>query len=132
MGAWGVDTFENDMALDWVLGLEETSDLELVRATLQGVVETGDYLDADPACEALAACEVIAALKGRWGAHDETVDQWVEAHPGPPPDALVTLAVAAIDRVLAEPSELLDLWKETADFDAWKASVASLRTRVFA
>jgi hypothetical protein len=55
MGTWGVNAFENDTAGDWGFGLEEVSDLELVRTTLQGVVDTRDYLESDPACEALAA-----------------------------------------------------------------------------
>ena len=39
------------------------------------------YLDVDAACEGLAACEVVARLKGNWGARNaytETVDKWVE------------------------------------------------------
>ncbi len=103
--------------------------------TLQGVVDTRDYLESDPACEALAAAEVIARLKGHWGVRDastEAVDEWVEAHPGTPPAGLVTLAVAAIDRVLTEPSELLELWSDSADLDKWKAALTDLRARVSA
>jgi hypothetical protein len=92
-------------------------------------------LESDPACEALAAAEVIARLKGHWGVRDastEAVDEWVEAHPGTPPAGLVTLAVAAIDRVLTEPSELLELWSDSADLDKWKAALTDLRARVSA
>lgn len=65
MGAWDVDTFDNDTACDWAYDLADASDLSLVQQTLEAVLQTGDeYLEMDPACEALAACEVIARLKG--------------------------------------------------------------------
>jgi hypothetical protein len=35
-----------------------------------------------------------------------------------------------VDRVLSEPSELLEVWSESEEFDAWKASVANLRARL--
>ncbi len=134
MGAWDVGTFDNDTACDWTYGLEEHSDTSLVEAALDAILSTGsDYLDADVACEGLAAAEVVARLRGNWGARNaytETVDQWVDAHPSTPPDDLVGRAVSAIDRVLSEPSELLELWSESQDLAGWQASVADLRARV--
>lgn len=134
MGAWGTDSFDNDTACDWSYDLEEADDLSLVRETLARVFEEGDeYLDSDAACEALAACEVIARLKGNWGqrnAHTETVDEWVESHAITPPADLVEQAVAAIGRILTPPSELLELWEESADGDAWHQAVEKLRARV--
>ena len=48
MGAWGVGTFENDDASDWVYQLEGAEDLELVRATLQAAAEPpGSFGGAD-------------------------------------------------------------------------------------
>jgi hypothetical protein len=104
-----------------------------VRQALDAVVEVGDEdLDSDEACRALAACEVIARLKGNWGKRDaytERVDKWVEAHPQTPPPDLVTLALSAIDRIRTEPSELLELWEESSA-EKWQASVDDLRRRV--
>jgi hypothetical protein len=134
MGAWGVDTFDNDVACDWAFGLGKTRDLALVRRAFQAVLETGvKPLDADLACEALAACEVIARLKGHWGirnAYTEPVDSWVVAHPTTPTSDLLLAAASAIDRILSQPSELVDLWNETADGEQWRAAVAGLRARV--
>lgn len=89
MGAWGVNTFDNDTACDWTCELENADDLSPVREALTRVLAVGDgYLDADDACEGLAACEVIARLKGNWGirnAHTESLDRWIESHPIQPP-----------------------------------------------
>jgi hypothetical protein len=136
MGAWGVNTFDNDTACDWKYGLEDLNDLSLVRETLAHVLATGnEYLDSDDACEGLAACEVIARLRGNWGVRDaytESLDKWVEEHPIQPPTDLINQALAVIDRVLTKPSELLDLWAEEDENKEWLDAVADLRSRVVA
>jgi Domain of unknown function (DUF4259) len=133
MGAWSADTFGNDTACDWSTGLEEVNDLGLVRETLEQVLSGGDdYLDSDIACKGLAACEVIARLKGNWGVRNpytEPVDKWVEAHKIKPPDNLVQAAIVVIDRILIPPSELLDLWEEGDDTE-WRNAIEELRNRV--
>jgi hypothetical protein len=133
MGAWGVGTFDNDTACDWAYGLEKTDDLSLIRGTFDRVLAVGgDYLESDLACEGLAACEVIARLKGNCGprnAYTENVDEWVASHASLPYDGVIPMAGGVIDRVLTAPSELLDLWEE-GDFTEWKMAVQDLRTRV--
>lgn len=132
MGAWGSGTFENDTANDWVYELERVDDLSAVRAAFADVLDAGDdYLDSDPASMALAACEVIARLRGKGGPSGpwtESVDGWVRGHPQPVPDELVRQAEAVIDRVLGPDSELADLWDESGP-DEWRAAVADLRSR---
>ena len=135
MGAWGADTFDNDTACDWSYELEDSEDLSLVEAALREVrdVERDDVVDSDLGSEALAACEVIARLRGRWGKRDgttETVDAWVKAHRIIPPAALVKLAVETIDRIAGEGSELAELWSESEEEAAWRNCVADLRQRV--
>jgi hypothetical protein len=134
MGTWAHDTFDNDTACDWAFGLEDVSDLSYVMGALARVLETGaDYLEADLACEALAACEVIARLKGNSGvrnAYTDPVDSWVNAHPLPVSSPMAAQAAAVIDRVLSPPSELLELWKDGKDPDQWHNAVSSLRARV--
>jgi hypothetical protein len=137
MGSWGVDAFENDNAADWAFQLEEAEDLTLVRETFalvtDGVQDDNDAVDADVACEALAACEVIARLKGNWARQDpfsEPVDRWVTAHPSQLRADLVEQACSAIDSILGPRSELAQLWDEAGKIDAWRASVQDLRARV--
>jgi len=136
MGTWGIDSFDNDDAADWAFSLEEADDLTLVDRTLQEVLDTGqDYLEANVACESLAACEVLARLKGHHGRLDpysEPVDQWVAAHKTLSPQPLVQKALGAIDRILTPPSELMDLWEEAGRREEWRAAVEELRSRVLA
>lgn len=135
MGAWGELAFDNDTSNDWAYGLDEVDDLSLVESAFDEVEEAGDeYLDQDVACNALAACEVIARLKGNPGytnSYTENVDNWVAAHKIKPSAALVKRASAAIDRILGDDSELRELWEESeSEGQKWRAAVEDLRRRV--
>lgn len=129
MGAWGEGVFENDAAADWSYDLEESEDLSVIEQTLDRVVESEDeYLDSGIACEALAACDVMARLRGYVGAENETIETWVESHSHLTTEHLVPIACKAIDRILGPDSELNELWEESEYFESWKASVETLRT----
>lgn len=134
MGAWAPDPFGNDSAGDWAYGLEEVSDLSLIEETIERILECGtDYLEAPDAEEAVAAIDVIARLKGKFytkDAHTESVDAWVAAHSLTPPASLVQKALKALDRIATEPSEILELWQDSEDFETWKRHLADLKTRI--
>ncbi|MBX7256466.1 MAG: DUF4259 domain-containing protein [Candidatus Hydrogenedentes bacterium] len=136
MGTWGSGIFENDAAADWAFGLEEAEDLSYVENTLDRVIQAGDeYLEAPDAEEGLAAVEVVARLKGKWGIkspYSEPVDMWVKKMKFKPSPDLVKKAIAVVNRVVVEPSELLEMWTETDELDEWKDSVAELKSRVSA
>jgi len=134
MGAWGYGAFDNDTAGDWVYALEEAEDLDVIEAALDAVVDVGDeYLEAAEAEVALAAAAVVALLQAGEDAPEcvnETVNEWVAGHPQDVPWKLAKKTVAALDRILTEPSELLELWSETEDFDAWQTSIVELKTGI--
>ena len=134
MGAWGIDALGNDAACDWVYGLDECNDLALVEETLnKALAEGAEYLESPDACEALAAIEVIARLQGNWGeknSYSESMDAWVEKTELAPSQELAEKAHKVIARILADDSELRELWQESEEFDEWKASVKNLADRV--
>ena len=134
MGAWSADAFGNDDACDWAFGLENANDLSLVESTLDTVLSHGtEYVEAPEASEALAAIEAIARLQGNWGernAYTEPVDEWVEKTKLQPSAALTKKAHLVIERILAENSELKELWQESEEYEAWQAFVAELKSRV--
>jgi hypothetical protein len=133
MGAWGALPFDNDEACDWAFGLDEVEDLTLVESTLASIEEVGDeYLEQELASSALAACEVLARLRGNTGyqnAYTENVDQWVANHPITPAPELVQRASDAIDRILGDASELRELWDD-GDSTEWRDAVQDLRRRL--
>ena len=134
MGTWAVDSFGNDDACDWTYELEKAKDLSPVEDALNAVLNSGDEgVEVTEATEAIAAIEVIARLQGNWGersAYSERLDLWVEANQIQPSTDLVQKAHLAIKCILAENSELHELWQDTEDYVAWLASIAELKHRV--
>lgn len=130
MGAWSSGSFGNDDALDWVYELEE-SGVGAIRETLEAVVAQEGYLEASDACCAVAAAEVIAASLGQLPPGDlpDEVTDFLQSEPAIGVD-LVELARTALGRVLSADSELLELWRDTADFAEWKAGVDDIANRL--
>jgi hypothetical protein len=134
MGTWSVDPFGNDDAADWAHELEDAEDLSPIQEAIDAVLAVGDaYLEASEASIALAAIEVLARLGGSPGeksAYTDVVDKWISSTGLKPTVELLDKAQAAIVRILAEDSELKELWEESDEFDSWLASVDDLRARV--
>ena len=132
MGAWGVLAFDNDDANDWAYDLDGVSDLSLVVSAFTAVDGADEYLEAPEACIALAACEVLARLRGNFGyqnAYTEKVDAWVKQHPQQISPELLAQASSVLDRILGDGSELRELWAED-DSTEWIESVENLRGRL--
>jgi hypothetical protein len=129
MGAWGVGTFENDAAADWLADLPQTLGL-----TFRPVVaiEPDLYLEEPEASEALAAAEVVAAMRGHPGeamANRPEVGEWAQEHSDWLQPHVERDALAAVDRIRSS-SELHDLWAETEEYEGWLAVVSDLRDRL--
>lgn len=130
MGAWGVGTFQNDAALDWLDAFAEQGP-SFVTQTLSAVVSAADdaYLESEDCAGALAAAELIAAVhSGRHdrlngGDEEKSAAQRVEASV-----SNVALARKAVERV-ASKSELQELWDE-GDSGKWRADLAELLRRL--
>jgi len=129
MGAWSHESFGNDDAMDWIAELEAEG-LPAAGGALAAIEQLAPEDREAPICSsALAAAEVVAALRGKpaAGLPDE-VRQWVAEHPGDP-GALTLAARRAVDAIVAQ-SELRELWEEGDEFETWQAAVAELRARL--
>ncbi|MGW4856715.1 DUF4259 domain-containing protein [Streptomyces sp. NPDC004288] len=129
MGTWDIGPFDNDTAADFSYRVDEAPEdqrAEVLRAAFREVTGTGgEYLDADFAVEAIASAALVAA-QCPGGAPVTTSYAPKKPLPALPADLRPT-AVEALDRILVEPSELLELWEES-DGEEWKAGVRRLRT----
>lgn len=137
MDTWDPSSFGNDTAADWAMALEEADDLSFVEAALDRVaaMDATTSIPTEVAQEAVAATEVVARLRGRWGEEDPysaPADAWVRTHPITPSSALVDKAVGALDRVVTPRSELLKLWTDSDEADEWVDAVRELRGRLTA
>ena len=129
MGAWGIGSFENDDALDWLSELVAEG-LPASGFAIQAVLDqSGEYLEAPSCSQAIAASEIIAAMLGRPASDlPDDANEWLSRNSQPPGAELVANARQALERIVNN-SELRDLWSETSDRDRWLASVQGLRDR---
>lgn len=132
MGTWGQAPFENDAAGDWDLGFkgaDRDAGLVLVHAALSAAANTpeDEELDSYPGMEAVAAAELVAAIRGldvdRAGDSELAFDWITSTRPALGRES-VRLAVRALERVTATRSELAALWAEEG-VDSWRESIAS-------
>lgn len=130
MGAWGLGSFENDDALDWVVALESAEGSSFLAQTFGAVLDDESGYPEAPECSmALAAAEVVAALKG-YPAEDlpDEVSEWVRGKAAPE-DALVDQALESL-AVILDQSELKELWEETDEYANWEANVNEIQSRL--
>ena len=132
-GAWDTGPFDNDDALDWVWELVESDDLSVVRSALFEAAQSRGYLEAPTASMAIAAAEVVAALKGK-SREDlpAEVGDWIRENQQDVPEDVVAAARDAISRAMdGESSELAQLWSESGRLaDAWRSDLQNLLSRL--
>jgi len=129
MGTWGINSFENDDALDWVAQLDQARGTEPLENALNRVIRIGD-LGASASAVALAAAEVVASLRARsLGGLPREVESYVARHNSPPSAGLTGLALQATQKVKSE-SSLRELWEDSDACDDWLAHVSQLEFRL--
>jgi hypothetical protein len=137
MGAWGAGSFENDTAMDWTYGVESVADVSKVFERLKAETDVHPdggqmHLDADFACELVAAAECVAMMMGRIipGFPEEVKEALADT--GEPDALLFHHARNALMQVTRH-SELAELWEEAAEdgeTNEWLAEVTGLVERL--
>lgn len=126
MGAWGTKTFDNDDTMDWMGEFLEARTLGFLNETLSSAAEE-TYIEEPYGSSALAAAEVVAALRGNPNGPlpEELAEALTTFKPKKVNEAIVALASKAVTRLL-ESSELKELWEESEDYAEWKNNVQQL------
>jgi hypothetical protein len=132
MGAWDATVFGNDDAADWAGDLVDADQEQLVADALERAPGSAgvDYLEATEGAVALAAAEIVAAAAGAptdVNAYNERALEWASGRAGLA--ELIPVAIRAVDRVVADDSELAELWAE-GDDPAWLKATDDLRERL--
>lgn len=127
MGTWDVGPFDNDSAADFCGELDEAAAGErtgLIRGVLTRVIDTAGYPEAPDSEQAVAGAALVAAQCPGGEPADPV---YGPEEPLPDLTGLRDLALQALDRVVTEPSELMDLWAES-DGGPWRANVHRLQS----
>lgn len=132
MGTWAAGPFDNDTAADWCGELDDAAPERrpaLVERALRAALDEPGYLDSDLAVEAVAAAAVVAAhLPGAARVDSAYAPDFLTAGGRADlPDRLRPLAVQALDRVVADDSELAELWAEAGEPNEFVAELAIVR-----
>lgn len=125
--AWGTGPFDNDDAVDFAAALDDLDPddrPDAIREALSEAAEESDYLDRDAGGTAVAAAALVAAQQP----DGEPIDSAYGPKQAIPElsEDLCVLAVQALTRVLADDSELNELWSDAPDGDAWFTTIAQL------
>jgi hypothetical protein len=129
VGAWGVGSFDNDDANEWLDRLDSPAHID---RALRAVAEAASdqYVSAASCAAALAAAELVAACAGRPPMQlPEPAAAWVRQRSGILDADLRARAANAVDRVERD-SELADLFDETAVHEEWHAVLRDLLERL--
>ncbi|HXC07031.1 MAG TPA: DUF4259 domain-containing protein [Bacteroidia bacterium] len=130
LGAWGAGSFENDSGTAWVSHFRQVQSVWLVEKSILSCLSPHIHLYTDACCQAIAACEVIAALQGH------TAEDFPPAlHPlcsriKPLADPNLNLKAIAVLERIQDHSELRDLWEQADELNAWKRALEELRERL--
>jgi hypothetical protein len=131
-GAWGIGSFDNDDALDWLSELEAAASPAVLTAALSGIDAKAKYVEAPDCSIALASAEVVAAAHGRPSKTlPAEATAWLKrVRPSISPELLQQARTAvAFCRDHAN-SELRQLWADSKDFQGWLADTADLSSRL--
>lgn len=126
MGTFGPGPFDNDDALDLVGQFNDP--VRRLRAALKAA--QGDYVPTEIGAQAWAAAEVVALLFGRGDLAEippGCADLLLEMKPS---EKFRGLALGAVERLLAEGSEMAELWAEAGEADEHRARLEELRARL--
>lgn len=134
MSTWGIRTFENDDATDWIDGFARDPDpRSLAEALLPSRLSADEVPPALPTQEAhiaLAAAEVIAAWCGRPAPElPPTVTAWLLGRTQAVTSDLLLDARQAVQRI-AERSDLRGAWESSHKLEAWQGALDDLRERL--
>jgi Domain of unknown function (DUF4259) len=131
VGTWDATPFGNDDAGDFFFDLEDAEDVEgALRQALHDTAHAEGYLEAPDGAIAVAAAAVVAqgvgaAVDGLDGDRKQRIESLGLSRETA--TGLAALTRRALDRVEAADSELLELWEEAGEADAFRQSVAGIR-----
>ncbi|SEO13068.1 DUF4259 domain-containing protein [Paenibacillus sp. OV219] len=123
MGAWGVKSFENDAALDWLSEFEDEKRLRMVLIKLLEVYLERNrneeaLIDNDLSSEAIASAEIVAALMGSPSTSEELSTDLLKWLKKKKYDrGLVSLNTDLLNGVLTEAERAS--WKALSNHEKW-------------
>lgn len=133
MGAWGHGVFDDDTAYDALDDLRASSDIVTDMEKYFDAVIGAEYVEYDEGIYALVSAAVIDSVISETGyrCDDETYCKWIGTLKGVDLVPLREKAIAAIDAVISDDSELKGLWEENEElYHLWREDKLTIQKRI--
>lgn len=130
MSTWGYEPLENDVAEEFLTEWAERFDYECVEELLDEIESIGeDYIELELAQSIIAAAYVACAIEDS-ETEDLFEDQeelqiWANKMPAPRAGFMNQLS-KALKRLMQGESEVRELWEESQDYAAWRATLEEM------
>lgn len=133
MGAWNYAVFDDDTAYDALDDLRASSEIIADMEEYFDAVAEAEYVEYDEGYYALVAAAVIdSVINGtQYRCDDADYFKWTKKLKSFDFTPLRKKAIAAIDAVISDDSELKELWEENEElYSAWREDKISMRERL--
>lgn len=133
MGAWNYGVFDDDIAYDALDDLRESLEIITDMEKYFDAMIGAEYVEYDEGCYALVSAAVIDGVfnEKQYRCDDEDYFEWVKTLKSFDFTPLKQKAIAAIDAVLSDSSEIKELWEENKElYSAWREDKISIRERL--
>ena len=129
-GVWGVGSFENDSALDWMHEFEHSKTSKALISVFRKIPRKG-YIEADSCSKVMAASEIVASLKdGNMEQLPNSIVGWVKSNRASYSPLLSEKALEAINYCKDDGrSELAQLWRGALAV-SWGKRVSHIEVRL--
>ncbi len=132
MGAWDVDVFKNDPALDWLEEFVQFPERSTIDVILDEILEE-DYIDSWAAEEALAAIEVVTIAKGNSKTKLKQLEKVDFSELNEEIDKkFIVKCTEVLDRIAKrdDENEIYELWEDTETLPKWLELIKDMRRRL--
>ena len=133
MGAWSYGVFDDDTAYDALDDLKASKEIIIDMEKYFDAVIGAEYVGFDEGHYALVSAAVIDSVlnETQYRCDDENYFKWIKTLKCFDFASLKQKAIAAIDAVLSDRSELKELWRENKElYSAWQEDNISMRERL--
>ena len=133
MGAWNYGVFDDDTAYDALDDLKASQEITTDMEKYFDAVIGAEYVGYDEGHYALVSAAVLDSVFNEtpYRCDDEDYFKWVHTLKGVDLALLKQKAIAAIDAVLSDCSELKELWLDNKElYGAWQEDKISMRERL--
>ncbi len=130
MSSWGVGTFDDDIACDWLEDLFESDPVAFLRHCLD--LSGHEYLEHLACVGVVCSAEVVLGLCASPRPDlPEAVYVWLNRHGSINGDDFLAAALTGLRRVTGPKSEMRERWEDHVEWrDQWKSSMADLDSRL--